>query len=228
VLAHTAHEMRQPLAAALAALHVVRTRRDDAAGERAAAVLERQLHQLSRQLDDLLETSRIRLDLAVLRPEPCDMRTLIHDAVEAMAPSISAKQEQLDLHLPPEPVWVEVDPGRMGQVLSNLLSNAVSYTDAGGRLWITLTSGGDQAVMTVGDSGRGIPEALLPRVFDAFTTDRSGSEHGLGLGLAVARQFVELHGGTIAASSEGRGCGSTFIVRLPRAASMSDRISHHA
>jgi len=112
-------------------------------------------------------------------------------------------------------VWVDADSARLQQVLSNLLVNGVRYTDPGGRLWLDVAKGPTDAVLTVGDTGRGIHADLLPHVFEPYTTGGVGSEHGLGVGLAIAQQLVELHGGTIRVSSEGPGRGSEFVVTLP-------------
>ena len=124
--------------------------------------------------------------------------------------------------VPTEPVWIHADSGRLQQVVSNLLVNAVTYTDGGGRLWVDLTCEERDAVLTVGDTGRGIASDLLPRIFEPFTKGDVTSEQGLGIGLAIARQLVALHGGTIHASSAGPGKGSEFVVTLPTGAPPSN------
>jgi signal transduction histidine kinase len=215
VLARIAHEGQQPLSAALAAVQVVRQSADDVRRDRACVVLDRQLVRLSRLFEDLLEASRLRLAMTSLRLEQLDLRRLVEEVAEAMRPQVAEKHQRLDTHVPADPVWVEADSTRLHQVVSNLLVNGVRYTEPGGRLWVKLTRGSTEAVLTVSDTGQGIRADLLPRVFDPFMKGDVAPEHRLGVGLAIARQLVELHGGTIRASSAGPGNGSEFVVTLP-------------
>jgi signal transduction histidine kinase len=213
-LAGFAHEIRQPLAVLATALHMIRHAPDEASRERACRVLERQSALLARLVDDLLEANvRRRLAVTALRKQPLDLCSLVEETTEAVRLQASKKLQQLDTMLPPSPVWVEADPVRLQQVLSNLLVNAVTYTDSGGRVWVNLTCGGGEAVLSVRDTGRGIAPDFLPRVFDTFA--KGDDSLGQGLGLAVSRRLVELHGGTIRASSPGPGAGSEFIVSIP-------------
>jgi signal transduction histidine kinase len=216
VLARVAHEARQPLSAARAAFELIRRLPEDApAKERAWVVLDQQFVRLARMLDDLLEASRLRLATTVLRVEEIDLRRLVEEMAEAVRPQIAEKHQYLDTHLPEHAVWVEGDSVRLQQVVSNVLDNGIRYTEPGGRLFVDLRDKVKDAVLTVSDTGRGIPAGLLPHVFEPFVRDESGPKHGLGIGLSIARQLVELHGGTIYASSAGPGNGSQFVVVLP-------------
>jgi signal transduction histidine kinase len=212
-LASFAHEIRQPLAVLPMALHMIRHAPDEAGRERACRVLERQTALLSRLVDDLLEANVRRLAVMALRKQPLDLCSLVEETTEAVRLQASQKLQHMDTVLPPSPVWIEADPVRLQQVLSNLLVNAVTYTDSGGRVCVNLTCGGGEAVLSIRDTGRGIAPDFLPRVFDTFAKGDDSS--GQGLGLAVSRRLVELHGGTIRASSPGPGAGSEFIVSIP-------------
>jgi signal transduction histidine kinase len=207
--------MRQPLSAAVAAFQIIRTSSDRARRERACDVLDRQFVRLSRLFDDLFEMSRSGLGMTSLRLEKIDLCRVVEEIAEAMRPQVAEKHQHLDLHIPGDPIWVDADSGRLEQVVSNVVANGVRYTDPGGQLRIELTPGSEQAVLTISDTGRGIPADLLPHVFEPFLKGDTASKHGLGVGLAVARHLVELHGGSIRASSAGRGKGSEFIVVLP-------------
>jgi signal transduction histidine kinase len=215
VLARTAHELRQPLNAASAAFGIIRQADDERLRERACAVVERQFAVLSRLLDDLLDASRLRLDLMVLQRERCDLARVVYEVVEAVQPPLAQKRQQLDLTLDTEPVWVYADARRLRQIFSNLLSNGMTYTDAGGNLTVGLARDRDHVTVTVSDTGRGMSPNELAHVFELFERGQAPSEQGLGIGLAVARQLVEMHGGSIRASSRGPGCGSEFVVSLP-------------
>jgi signal transduction histidine kinase len=215
VLAYVAHEARQPLSTARAAFEVIRKSPDEKRRERAYFVLDRQLVRLAALLDDLLEASRLRLGKTILQVEELDLRRLVAEAAESVELQVAEKHQRLETHLPSESVWVEADSARLQQVVSNLLVNGVQYTDPGGRLWVDLTRGAEDAVLTVGDTGRGITADFLPHIFEPFVRSDASSEPGLGIGLAIARQLVELHGGTIRASSAGPGNGSEFVVTLP-------------
>jgi signal transduction histidine kinase len=215
LFAQFVHEARQPLSAARYAFQVLRMGAAGDQRERAFAMLDRQLTRLDRFFDDLLDESRLELGKTILHTERLDLRGLVEDVTESVLPQMAEKQQSVDTHLPQNPVWVEADPARLEQVVSNLLLNGVRYTGLGGRLSLDVFEGPNEAVLKVRDTGRGIPADLLPHVFEPFRTGDIGSEHGLGVGLAIARQLVTLHGGTIRASSAGPGGGSEFVVTLP-------------
>ena len=219
-LAMLAHELRNPLAPILSAVHFMHQRGLPTAElEEACAVIERQSQHLVRILDDLLDLSRVTHGKIDLRKQPIDLRTLLADAVRASRNLAEARNLQLTTDVPTETLWVEADPTRMTQVIVNLLNNATKYTPPGGRIEATLRSDDSQAILSVKDTGVGIPEVERISIFDLFaqlhvSLDRT--EGGLGIGLTLAQRIVELHGGTIEAQSEGEGKGSEFIVRLPR------------
>jgi len=218
-LAMLGHELRNPLSPALTALHVLKERSpEDPAFGRARDVAERQLRNMARLVDDLLDVSRITRGKIELRKAPLDLRTLVLRSVEALRPQIEARRHELICSLPEEPVHVQADLTRMDQVLTNLLTNAAKYTDPGGKIWLTLDREGADAVIRVRDTGVGIPKKLLPHLFDLFVqSERSldRAQGGLGIGLTLVRRLVEMHGGTVAAASPGSHQGSEFVVRLP-------------
>jgi signal transduction histidine kinase len=220
-LATLAHELRNPLAPIRNSLHILRLAGlDNAATEHVREMLERQVNHLIRLVDDLLEVSRITVGRIELRTEPVELAGVIASALETSKPLIDAARHQLDLKLPAEPLTPIADSVRLSQVLSNLLNNAAKYTQDGGQIWLTARREGSSAVVSVRDSGEGIPLEMLPRLFELFTQiDRTigRAKGGLGIGLSLARTLVEAHGGTIEARSEGPGRGSEFIVRLPLA-----------
>jgi signal transduction histidine kinase len=219
-LATLGHELRNPLAPLQTCLEYVRLRKNDqAALQQVAHMMERQVHQLTRLVDDLLDVSRIAQGKLTLRREQIDLRTTIEEAVQTNAPARDARQHHLSVSLPPTPVWVEADPARMVQAFVNLLNNAVRYTPEGGeiRLQVELDVDHQQVVVRVRDNGVGLEPEMLSRIFDLFAQAAPGAEQqgGLGIGLTLVRQLVELHEGTITASSQGRGHGSEFVIRLP-------------
>jgi two-component system CheB/CheR fusion protein len=220
-LAMLAHELRNPLAPIRNAIQVLRLKgspEPDPDLRGARDVIHRQLQHLTRLVDDLLDASRITQGKITLQKEPVELERIVNRAVETSLPLIEEGRHQLTVSLPPQPVHLMGDPTRLSQVLSNLLNNAAKYTDAGGRIWLSAIREKDEAVVRVRDSGVGIPVEELPRVFDLFTQayrslDRS--QGGLGIGLTLVRNLVEMHGGRVEAQSEGPGKGSEFIVRLP-------------
>jgi PAS domain S-box-containing protein len=220
-LAMLAHELRNPLAPIKNALHVLRMFEDDRqAVEKARGMMERQVQHLSRIVDDLLEVSRVTRGKLTLRPERLDLARLVRVTAEDHRPACERAGLGLEMELPELPVWVQGDPTRLAQVLGNLLQNAVKFTDHGGKVAVRVVVGEahQQAVLTVRDTGIGIEPHMLPRLFDAFAqADRSldRSKGGLGLGLALVKGLVELHGGEVHAASAGPGQGSEFTVRLP-------------
>ncbi len=218
-LATLAHELRNPLAPLTSALATIRHSSDSAESVRnARGVMERQLAHMVRLIDDLLDTARVSNGKIELRKEWVDVKGVVADAIEGSLPLLESGRHTLRVDPPGEPVLIEADPDRLTQVVSNLLNNAAKYTPQGGSIDIVARRDGDHATIAVVDSGIGIPEAALPTVFDMFTQvrgDRDRSQGGLGIGLCLVRQLVELHGGTVCASSPGAGKGSTFTVRLP-------------
>ncbi|OAI55090.1 hypothetical protein AYO44_02825 [Planctomycetaceae bacterium SCGC AG-212-F19] len=218
-LAMLAHELRNPLAPMRNALQILRMpHTDDLMRGRARDIIDRQLHNLIRLVDDLLDVSRIMRGKIELRRERVDLRDVIERAVETAMPTIDAQGHELVRALPTTPVMVEADSVRLAQVVANLLTNAAKYTDQPGPITVALAQEGPTAVLRVTDTGVGIAPALLPQIFDLFVQgDRSvaRTQGGLGIGLTLVKRLVELHGGTVAAHSEGLGQGSEFVVRIP-------------
>ena len=219
-LATLAHELRNPLAPIRqAALISKAPTATDAQKRWSHDVIDRQVQHMSLLLDDLLDISRVTRGTLALRMQSTELASVIDTAVETARPTIDSKRHVLTVDIPPEAIRFTADPLRVAQVLSNLLTNAAKYTDPEGQIRLTACCEASDVVIRVADSGIGISAAALPRVFNMFsqvhsTTDRS--EGGLGIGLALAQGLIELHGGTIEASSAGLGCGSEFTVRLPR------------
>ncbi len=218
-LATLAHELRNPLAPLRNGLEIMRLAGDDPeAVAKARAVMGRQLGQLVRLVDDLLDVSRIARSKVKLRKERVELAAAVRQALETSRPLIEAAGHELRVTLPAEPVCVDADAARLAQVFSNLLNNAAKYTERGGRIWLTVERKGGEAVVAVRDTGVGIPAEHLPHVFEMFSqVERSleRSQGGLGIGLSLVRGLVEMHGGSVEARSEGPGQGSEFVVRLP-------------
>ncbi|MGM9487549.1 hybrid sensor histidine kinase/response regulator [Ideonella sp. YS5] len=224
-LAMLGHELRNPLAPIATALQVM-DKRGDAGSAPERALIERQVAHLARLVDDLLDVARITRGDLRLQRERVALRSVLAVAVEMAGPVVQARRHRLELKLPPEDLVCDADPHRLAQVFANLLANAARYTPEGG--WIQLrhrldaTAG--MVIVQVRDSGQGISAEMLPRVFDLFVQGQQGPERssgGLGIGLALVRNLVGLHGGRVEATSEGLGHGSTFSVRLPMAAAAS-------
>ena len=224
-LATLAHELRNPLAPIRTSLEIMRLAGDNrAAVERAQAMMERQLAQMVRLVDDLLDLSRISHDRLQLRREPVTLQAVLDSAVETSRPLIDEREHQLIVELPPEPVWLDADLTRLAQVFVNLLNNAAKYTEPRGRIALSARQGQGDVVIKVEDNGVGIPVEMMPRIFDMFTQVEGRlerSQGGLGIGLTLVRRLVELHGGKISADSK-RGQGSVFSVRLPVSAPPAD------
>jgi signal transduction histidine kinase len=220
-LAVLAHELRNPLAPLLNALAVVRLRGDTAEAIRPVReLMERQVQQMGRLVDDLLDVTRIANNKLVLRKERLDLRAAIEEAVQMNAPLREVRRQQIAVSLPPGPLWVEGDQARLVQVVVNLLNNASKYTQEEGRIEVSALLEGSEVVVRVKDNGIGIPPEKLSQVFDLFAQLHLGEERtqeGLGIGLTLVRRLTELHGGIISASSPGTGRGSEFVVRLPEA-----------
>jgi PAS domain S-box-containing protein len=218
-LAMLGHELRNPLAPARNALALLRhIDPKDSKFEWAQEVLHRQIQQMARLVDDLLDVSRINTGKVRLRKEAVELGDILERAVEISRPLIEARRHELTEALPSEPVWLEADPTRLAQVFSNLLNNAAKYTEEGGHIWLTAQPEGSALVVQVRDNGIGIAPEMLPHIFDLFTqADHSlaHSQGGLGLGLTLVHKLLEMHGGSVRAFSAGLGKGSTFEVRLP-------------
>jgi PAS domain S-box-containing protein len=218
-LAMLAHELRNPLAPIRNAVQVLRVK-GSALPELqwARDVIDRQVQQMTRLIDDLLDVSRITRGKIELRKEQVELAAVVSSAVEASRPLIEKWGHQLIVMIPEEPVYLDADLTRLSQALSNLLNNAAKYTDKGGRIWLTAERQNDQVLVRVRDTGIGIPTEMLPRIFEMFKqVDRSleRSEGGLGIGLTLVQRLVEMHGGTVDAHSPGLGQGSEFVLRLP-------------
>jgi PAS domain S-box-containing protein len=218
-LAVLAHELRNPLAPIRNSLHLLRV--SDAHSEQAAKariIIERQVNHMTRLVDDLMEVSRITRGKVDLQREPVDVSAVVLSAIETSRPAIEAGKHQITMSLATEPMVVRGDFVRLGQVIANLLNNAAKYTPSGGQIAITTQSQAGQALISVQDTGSGIEPEMLSRIFDMFVQiDRPGhrAKGGLGIGLALARTLIDLHGGQITAKSDGPDKGSTFEIRLP-------------
>ncbi|HEY7328809.1 MAG TPA: PAS domain S-box protein [Gemmataceae bacterium] len=220
-LATLAHELRNPLAPIRNALQIMRLAHDNKkAVEQAQTVIERQLQQMVRLIDDLMDISRITRNKLKLHLERVELVTVLRHALEISRPVIEAAGHELTVTMPTEPLYVDADATRLAQVISNLLNNAAKYTEHGGRIWLTAGTEGNQAVVRVKDTGLGISAEHLPRIFEMFAQVEHSlerSQGGLGIGLTLVKHLTEMHGGTVEAQSEGRNKGSEFIVRLPEA-----------
>ena len=217
-LATLAHELRNPLAPISNGLHIMRLAGLTGSVEQARMMMDRQLTQMNRLVDDLLDVGRITRGKLELRTEVIELRTVIELAVEIARPLIDQASHELTVTLPDEPTFVDGDVTRLAQVVSNLLTNAAKYTDQGGRIHLRVDRLEREIFVSVTDNGIGIPVAMLTRVFDMFTqVDRrlEKTTGGLGIGLSLVKGLVEMHGGTIEARSDGEGLGSEFVVRLP-------------
>lgn len=228
-LATLAHELRNPLAPMVNALSMLRTEHDAETAHRAEQIIERQLAHLVRLVDDLLDVSRITRGKLTVNAEPTALAAIVASAVDTVQPTMQARRHELTVELPEQPVYLRADPVRLSQVLSNLLNNSAKYTEPGGHILLRVESRERQAEITIADDGIGIEPVTLPSIFDMFTQADSSIERrqgGLGVGLALTKRLVELHGGTIRAHSAGAGRGTTFVVQLPTidapAAAVSD------
>lgn len=218
-LAVLAHELRNPLAPLRNSLDVLRVNRSDpTVVDQVREIMERQVKQMTRLVDDMLDISRIALGKLELRRERLDLRTVLSQVVQMNAPLAQARRQNVTLDLPSEPLWVEADQSRLLQIFINLLNNAVKYTQDGGRLKIQAGCEGHDVQVRVQDNGVGIPTDMLSKIFDLFTQIDFRSDRvqgGLGIGLALVRQLIDLHGGTITAKSDGPNRGSEFVISLP-------------
>lgn len=216
-LATLSHELRTPLNAILGYANMLRTPGTDAAAhERAAEVIERNAMMLAKLVSDILDVSRISAGKTRLNRKPCDVVAVLDAAVDVVQPAAHAKGVQIERDVDVDHAPMVADPDRLQQVFWNLLANAVKFTPRGGRVTTRLRRSPSEIVVAVSDTGAGIDQALLPYVFQRFRQgETKAGQGGLGLGLALVRHFVELHGGRVSASSDGPGQGSTFVVTLP-------------
>ena len=217
-LATLSHELRSPLATILDALELVSSDLEKPGAKRAGDIALHQAKKAIQLIDDLFDLSAQTCGKLALRKEKVKMADIVARAIETTNHLITARKHSLTVVLPPSPVFILADRTRLEQVLTNLLTNAAKFTEPGGHIRLTITEEFDEIVVRVQDNGRGIAADLLPKVFDLHmqATDRfAGRPIGLGLGLALVRYLVELHGGCVAASSGGPGNGSEFVVRLP-------------
>ncbi|HYC35543.1 MAG TPA: PAS domain-containing sensor histidine kinase [Usitatibacter sp.] len=218
-LATLSHELRNPLAPLANAVRLIRlSPAYRSEFDYPLKVIERQMGLLQRLVDDILDVARVDTGKIVLQPKPLLLGEVLRNAVDATAAAVQARGHRLELVLPEGPIPFEGDPDRLHQVFTNLITNAVKYTPAGGRIWVKGTVEGEDIVARVEDNGEGIAPEMLPRIFELFVqvdTSRAHSKGGLGIGLAVVRELVALHGGSVQVKSEGHGKGSEFTVRLP-------------
>jgi two-component system CheB/CheR fusion protein len=219
-LATLAHELRNPLAAIRNVTRLLQSREGGTPEARwSGEVVERQVRHLARLVDDLLDVSRITRGKFTLRREPVLLSAVVRSALETSRHAIDEGRHHLRVLVPDEPLFVDGDLTRLAQALENLLSNAAKYTPPGGHIEVAARADGGQAILTVTDDGVGIPPSMLSRVFDMFTQVEAPerSSGGLGIGLTLVKRLVEMHGGTVAAHSDGLGRGSRFELRLPLA-----------
>jgi signal transduction histidine kinase len=217
-LAMLAHELRNPLAAISNAANVLTITDHKEEIDHSNHVIRRQTKHLSRLIEDLLDVSRISLGKIELRQTVIDITAILDSAVEAIKVLTDERNHTLHLTLDRGNLWVNADPTRVEQIIVNLLNNAAKYTDTGGQIWLTARREESDLFISVKDSGVGIPHEKLPAMFELFTQgDRSSArtEGGLGIGLTIVKKLVEMHGGSIAAVSDGPGMGSEFMIRMP-------------
>jgi CheY-like chemotaxis protein/two-component sensor histidine kinase len=218
-LAMLAHELRNPLAPLVNMLEVLkRSDSDTDLIPRVRSTLDRQLGQLVRLVDDLLDVSRITRGKLQLRRENVELAPILQQAIETCRPLADSEGHRLHVSLPSHPIALDADSVRLSQVFGNLLNNACKYTPPGGQIWLTAEERGNHAVVTVRDTGVGIPPEKIASVFEMFTQIDSSlerSQGGLGIGLTLVKRLVEMHGGSVEAHSPGQSQGSEFVVRLP-------------
>jgi PAS domain S-box-containing protein len=221
-LATLAHELRNPLAPIRNSLQILKMPGvDSAIAEQTKEMMERQVHHLVRLVDDLMDVSRVMRGRIDLRKEQVELATVVARAVETIKPLIEDRAHYLDVSMSNEPLLLNVDPVRMSQVIGNLLANAAKYTEVGGHIWVQSERVDGQAVLKVRDDGIGIAPNVLPHVFELFVQGEHAatkSQGGLGIGLTLVKNLVEMHGGTVEAISAGLGCGCEFVIKVPVAA----------
>jgi PAS domain S-box-containing protein len=224
-LAMLAHELRNPLAPIRNAVQILRLAGGDETIQSVSDTMERQVNQLVRMVDDLLDVNRISKGKIELRTSRIELSSIVHHAVEAVRPNCENRGHDLSVTLPEQPVYLDADLARLAQVIANLLNNACKFSNNGGRISLTAEPQSDQVVIRVKDNGIGIAPDQLPRIFDMFTqvdTSLERSVSGLGIGLTLVRSLVEMHGGTVEAHSNGLGHGSEFVVHLPLGAAVPE------
>lgn len=221
-LATLAHELRNPLAPIRQAAALARLESVAPAQVRwSVEVIDRQATKMALLLDDLLDVSRITRGRLDLHPRHVDAAEVINSAIETVSPLLDERRQDLRIEFPPDPIWLNADPLRLSQVIANLLTNAARYSEPGSKIRVVASRQGSGAQLSVSDEGIGIPADQLDVVFEMFGQGSAGADRrqgGLGVGLALARGLVELHGGSLEARSEGPGRGAEFVVRLPVAA----------
>jgi len=226
-LAILAHELRNPLAPIRNAVQIL-NRECALAPESqwALSAIERQVRQMARLIDDLVDVARITSNRFELRRERVDLASVLRLAIETSGTLLRAAGQEFTTVLPESPIYLDADPIRLAQAVSNLLNNAAKFTDRGGHIWLVVERNGSDAEITVRDTGVGISRAMLPHVFEMFTQGEQAHSRtlgGLGIGLTLVKRVVEMHGGTVAADSAGQNMGSTFVIRLPTLVDSSQR-----
>ena len=225
-LAMLGHELRNPLAPIISGLELLRIRGGAEADDRDLAVLQRQAHHLIRLVDDLLDISRITHGKIELQRERLEVAPLVAAAIETANPLIESRHHTLEVDVP-DGLLVNADRARLCQAIANILNNSAKYTEPGGRIQISARRTGDWIAIAVRDNGIGIAPEMQPRIFSMFVQERQAldrSRGGLGLGLAIVRNLIDLHGGTVEANSDGQGRGSEFVIRMPAASTASVRV----
>jgi signal transduction histidine kinase len=217
-VATLAHELRQPLTAMEAAIEVVRMAPGTEAARQATDLILRQLREMSRLVEDLVDAKRLACGKVTLRHNRLDLAALMREVAADVSHLVAERSQSLAIEGGAEPLWVDGDPQRLRQVLLNLLRNAVMYTPRRGMISLGIARNHSAIALRVGDTGRGIEAMALSHVFDLFSQATPQEGTGLGIGLNIAREIALLHGGSIEARSEGAGQGSEFILRLPAAA----------
>jgi signal transduction histidine kinase len=228
-LATLAHELRNPLAPIANSIAILdRVGSPMPVAREARGMIARQVQHLTRLIDDLLDVSRINRDKLELRREPVELASVVYAAVETCGPLVQGLHHELELDLPSEPIWLDADPVRLAQVLANVFNNACKYTPPPGYVWLTARREGEEAVIRIRDSGKGIPAEKLEEIFLLFSQIDGSLERqhgGLGIGLHLVKRFVEMHGGTVKAWSAGLGRGTEVTIRLPALPSVASEVT---
>ncbi len=217
-LATLAHELRNPLAPIRNGLSLLNVSAEDKSAFKIKDMMLRQLAHLVRLIDDLLDVSRVSQGKIELKKEIITVQSALQSALEVSKPLIEANNHHLTLNVSDTPVWVMADTTRLAQIIGNLVTNAAKYTPAGGKIDVSVTAQAQEAIIAVRDNGVGIPDSMLPKIFDLFTqveTSLERSQGGLGIGLALVKKLITMHGGSIAVESKGKNAGSVFTIRLP-------------